>query len=442
MKASRALSLMFIGATIVATRALAADLHAIYLLALQNDAQYQAASAHYQAAKLNLPLARSAFKPALTAAGTRGKQRSDFTGNFILRDNNSASVNIEQRLFDRATYIGITQARLNVENAMLQFAIAHNSLTLRVANRYFNVLAARDSKEVARLQKIAIKRQMDLAAERLQVGLGTRTDLYDAQARFEQANADLIAADMSINNAYQELLEVIGTTPETIAAIAPHTPLKLPQPNQLEHWTRLARSNNLQVRSQDINLLVASHEISRQRAARIPTLSINANQRWQDGVASSSGGGSGGGSRKSSTASVGLNLNIPIYPGGSIKLRTKQAGLQFNATAQTLEATRRQATTATTAAFLAVTSGISQVQALAQAVRAGSSALEAKEEGFRAGLTTNLDVLDAQRDLSRSRTDYLRAKYNYFIAILQLEQAIGALDAEDILFINQWIEPE
>ena len=122
-----------------------------------------------------------------------------------------------------------------------------------------------------------------------------------------------------------------------------------------------------------------------------------------------------------------------------MELGVRQAGLRRNTAEQNLEAARRKATSAATSAFLAVTSGISQVTALAEAIVAGENALQAKEEGFSAGLTTNLDVLDAQRDLSLSRTNYLRARYNYILSLLRLEQAVGDLGDEDIRFINDWL---
>jgi len=386
----------------------AEDLWDIYQLALTNDAQYLAAAANYEAARLDLPLAKTQFRPSVTSNGTLGKQRSDFSGSNATSDNNQISLNLDLPLFDRAKRIQVDQAELQVANAELQFFIARDDLTLRVAERYFNLLAARDAKEVARLQKIAIKRQMDLAAERLDVGLGTRTDLFDARARFEQANADVIAVDILINNSRHD---------------------------NIDHWIALATTNNLRVLSEGLNLQVASQEIDRQRAARHPTVNLGAAQRWNDGSASS-----GFDSDDSNTSAVGLTLNLPLYLGGSINLRTKQAGMLFNSSEQALEAAKRRAQSDTTSAFLSVTSGISQVLALEESIRAGESALEAKAEGFSAGLTTNLDVLDAQRDLSRSKTDYLRARYNYIIALLRLEQATGDLGDEDIQFINKWLK--
>ena len=324
---------VLLAALLFGTAAHAENLWDVYRLALENDATYRAAEANYEAARIDLPLARTGFKPVVNGSGTLGKQRSDASGTTTTGDNNQLGVNLDLPLYNRTTSIAITQAELQVENALLQLDIARDELTLRVAERYFNVLAARDAKEVARLQKIAIKRQMDLAEERLDVGLGTRTDLFDARARFQQADADLIAADIQINNARQALIEIISVTPESIAELVENSPLDPPEPNDVDHWVGLARSNNLQVKSEELNLQVAGHEVDRQRAGRSPTVNFGASQRWSDNGTSFSGD-------EVNSTSLGLTLNLPLYLGGSVNLRTRQAGMRFNAAEQVLEAAR------------------------------------------------------------------------------------------------------
>ena len=178
-----------VGATRTAS---AEDLWDIYQLALANDAVYLGAAANYEAAKLDLPLAKTGFRPTITSNGTLGQERSDLTGSTTTGKDNRISIDFGLPLYNRSTRIGIDQAELGVENARLQFDTAQDELMIRVANSYFNLLASKDNKEVARVEKIAIKRQMDLATERLDVGLGTRTDLFDAQARFQQADADIV----------------------------------------------------------------------------------------------------------------------------------------------------------------------------------------------------------------------------------------------------------
>ncbi|MGB5708173.1 MAG: TolC family outer membrane protein [Arenicellales bacterium] len=426
-------TLFAIGFIASAQHAAAEDLLDVYKLALQNDAVYLAAADEYEARKLNLPLAKSNFRPFISASGDLGRTRSDVTGTDITSDNNQLRLDLDLPLFDRVQSIGIDQAELEVENARIQFEIAHDDLTLRLAESYFSLLGFQDAREVARRQRIAIKRQMDLAAERLDVGLGTRTDLFDARARFQQADSDVITADIEINNALQALIEIINVTPETVEKLSDDAPLEFPEPNELSSWVDRSKTNNLRVVAAGTELLVASQEIDRQRAVRIPTVSLGASQRYTDNTATSISDGN-----DSSTA-VALSLNLPLYLGGTINLRTKQAGLQYNAFEQALDLAKRRAVSDTTVAFRAITSGISRVNALAEAVIAGENALQAKEEGFSAGLTTNIDVLDAQRDLTRSSTDYLRAKYNYILSLLDLEQAVGDLGEEDILRINEWL---
>ncbi len=422
------LSVMLLGSW----QARSEDLWDVYQLALQNDANYLAAKENYEASLINLDLAKSTLKPTVTGVGSFSRQRSSAFGDNRSGDNHETGIVLNYTLFNQPNRIQYSQAKLEVQNALLEFEFAKDGLTLRVAERYFNLLSAWDAKEVARRQKIAIERQMDLAKQRLEVGLGTRTDLFDARARYQKADADLIAADIQISNARQALIEIITMMPASISQLAEDSPLNPPEPNQIAHWIDRARTDNLLVQFRARSLEIANLEVDRQRAARSPVIGLEVSQRWFDNDFRSVNS-----SYQSSTVKV--NLNMPLYAGGRAHLRTMQAGFRTNSAEQSLEEARRRATSSTTSAFLAITSGISQVTALAEAIVAGESALQAKEEGFRAGLTTNLDVLDAQRDLSESRTNYLRARYNYLLSILRLEEAVGDLGDEDIQAINDWL---
>ena len=288
---------------------------------------------------------------------------------------------------------------------------------------------------MTRVEKIAIQRQMDLATERLEVGLGTRTDLYDAQARFKLAVANELKAQNKINNDIALLKQIIGVTPESLTPLSEAAPLEFPSPNAVGSWIDRSLAENLELKAQTYSKDIALEEIDKQKALKSPTVSVDGNYRWIDNTSNFSTSGS------YNTASVALQLRIPLYLGGITQLQTEQAGHQYNESESRLEEARRAASAQATSAFLDISSGVSQVEALFDAIRAGESALEAKEEGFNAGLTTNLDVLDAQRDLSQSRFDYLKAKYTYILSVLELEGAIGNLDEEDIKRVNGWLAP-
>lgn len=420
------------------TKSYAADLWDIYQLALTNDPQYQAAVLDHETRQINLPLAKSAFKPSLTANSQLGSQVSDSSGASKTSHDHSINLNLNLPLYDKTKRVAITQSKHRVDISSLRLHDAKQRLMLRVANRYFNLLGAQDARQVAHLEKIAIRRQMDLANKRLQAGLGTRIDLYDASARFKLAEANQIQAQNQINNDIALLKQIIGTTPEALSILNDSAPLILPDPNDVDVWINQSIEDNVALNIEILNLQIALQEIDKQRVSRSPTLSFDANHRFSDSGATSANNPSR--PEETNTTSASLVMRFPFYLGGAISLSSQQARLEYNRTERLLEQARRLASVETTSAFLAVASGVSRIEALLDATTAGESALAAKEQGFSAGLTTNIDVLDAQRDLSRSKTDYLRARYNYIIAVLELERSAGQLDEQDIKRVNSWLD--
>ncbi len=414
---------------------LATDLWDVYSLALANDPVYQAAILGHSASALELPIAGAAFRPLITTSASVAEDRANNEGpNPKKSDDYALRLDINLPLYNKADRIRINQSRDRVEISGLELRQAKQDLILRVANRYFNVLAARDAREVARLEKIAIQRQMDLASERLEVGLVTRTDLFDAKARFKQAEANEILARNNINNDIALLQQIIGTVPQSLLPLSESAPLELPRPNDIDIWVDRALSNNVLLAIQSLELKIANTEIERQKSALLPVVSLDGSHSQTD-----TRGDSGPFSGSSGATRLTVQLKFPVYGRGLVKLKTRQIALMYNQAERRLEQERRAVATQATTAFLTMASRVSQVEALFEAITAGESALEAKKEGFNAGLTTNLDVLDAQRDLSRSRTDYLRARYDYIISVLELERAVGDLDEEDIKRVNNWL---
>ena len=413
----------------------AEDLLDIYNLARANDPIYQAAVFRDEANRYELPLAESAFKPSVTTGAQLGKQYSDISGSSETSDDHGFNLNFNLPLYDRVNRTEIEQAEKFVGVSELELLDAEQNLILRVAERYFSVLAVTDALEVARLEKIAIKRQMDLAEERLEVGLGTRTDLYDARARYKQAEADELRTKKRIDNELALLKQIIGITPDFLSPLRDDAPLDPPNPNEIDTWIQRSEIRNIRYLIDELNLGIALDEIERQKNVRSPVFSVDSNYNWIDSDRSFTGSG---GSYDS--ADISVQLRFPLYLGGTVDLRTEQAGQLYNQVERQLEESKRAASTQATSAFLDINSQISEVGALFDAITAGESALEAKEEGFDAGLTTNLDVLDAQRDLSQSRTDYLRARYNYILSVLQLEASAGDLNQDDIERVNGWLK--
>ena len=412
--------------------------HALNLLeaydqARRYDADYKTAVSNYQAAQLDLPLAQSANRLSITTnlnlrhVGDRGATTRNY-------ESGEWSLDLGQHLYNRSTHYDIDSAGYAVAIAELELGMAKETLIVDTVANYLNVLSALDNENLAELERAAIEKQLDLATQRLEVGLGTKTDQYDAQARFEAASAELIAAKNEVINTQQALEALMGqlfaTHPKDLMQTLDNDKVILDLVEGNEWVARvLQRNRSYQIKLRQIKLQEV--EVARSVDARIPTVELFAD-------VSASDSNSADGDRQGWT--VGVRGSMPLYLGGAIKLRQEKAGYAFNAASHEAAQSRRDTDRLIRAARRDVQSLQRQVEARKQAVIAGKSALEAKEEEFKAGVTTNLIVLDAQRDLFRSRRDYLRASYDLVNAIVLLERSAGELDDEDVSKINSWLK--
>ncbi|KAA3633174.1 MAG: hypothetical protein DWQ08_02220 [Proteobacteria bacterium] len=431
--------LPLLAAAAISADAGAIDLLGAYNMALVNDAGYLASVYERQAVSQDPVIVKSTlFRPSVNLSAE---------GNLVNEDVDSASatgsdsytstgaaLSLSHTLFNRQRNISLNQAKLDDQRAGADLASAEDDVIIRVADAYFAVLGAIDTLELSTSEKIAIRRQLELADERLNVGIGTQTDLYDAQARYQLAEANEIEARNLIEAAMQAFIAIIGQEPGDLDRLREDALLEKPDPDSVSDWVNTAISNNPSLRSASIGLEIARQEVERLKHTKSPQVSLNAVGSYTD----NSGGISGSSDR--TNASVGVELAIPLYLGGSVEATVQKAAITANAQEQLVELARRDIVRTIRNLYNDVSSSIARVAALDQAVIAGESAVEAKQEGFAAGLITNLDVLDAQRDLYQARRDYLRARYDYILSVLRLEQAAGELDEDDVARVNSWLQ--
>jgi outer membrane protein len=424
----------------MSTGAQGGDLLDAYRMAVANDPSYLSSVFERQITAQDPTIARAALKPSINLTGDGSRIREDVDSrNQATRgsDNyNSAGValSLNQTLFSRQARIAIDQAELDNQRAGIDLDSARQEVIIRVANSYFSVLGAIDNLDLATSEKIAIQRQLELASERLNVGIGTQTDLYDAEARFQLAEANEIEARNLIEDARESLIAIVGADPGPLRPLREDAPLQVPAPDSAEDWVSIAIANNPALQSASLDFAIAQQEIEFQKSTRSPNIALNAAQGYRD-----NSGGINGSSDRTNT-SVGLELRMPLYLGGAVAARVQKAALGANAQEQVVEFTRRQISRNVRDVYNDVVSGIGRVEALRLAVIAGQSAVEARQEGFSAGLITNLDVLDAQRDLFQARRDYRRARYDFILSVLTLEEVAGQLSEEDVVRINSWLE--
>ena len=415
------------------------DLLDVYGLALEHDPQYRGAGATNRAAQELIPQARAQLLPQANVSATLdgvnqnirkisggGAGTSRFT-------NKTLTLNITQPIFRKDLLIGLEQADSRVQQANAEYAFSLQDLMLRVAERYFGVLEAQDALESSQAARDANEQQLKQSRQRFDVGLIAITDVEEAQAGFDLANAEVIAAETDVEDTLEALREITGSYLGSVDALRADTPLVTPEPNDIDDWTLTALEQNLQLMAVNLATDTAREEIRRQEAGHTPTLDLVG----QHGYAISGGRF---GDSDILTSSIGLSLNIPIYQGGEILSRTREARHLHEASLEDLQRQRRITQRQARDAFRGVISGISRVQALAQAVVSTESALEAIEAGFQVGTRTSVDVLDAQRDLFRAKFDHAQARYSYIVDILRLKQAAGTLTLSDLSEVNSWLQ--
>ena len=420
-----------------------ADLLETFRLAEQHDAKYRAAVANYQATRTRLPQTRAALLPSLsgTADATRNDLETTTDQGILSRPAGRAvysstgyTLSLKQPLYNAVAFASLRQSHAEMRRAEAEYALARHDLIVRTVEAYFAVLAARDGLNFTIAERQATSRQLEIAEGRREVGLAAITDVHDARARFELAKAQEIDAENQLADKREALRELTGDRVDALSPLGWSMPLIAPDPPDMDRWVQTALAQSFAVTARREAADVAQEEVRRQRAGHYPTLDAVGSQTREDADASITGPGVRG-----DTSTVGLQLTVPLYQGGLVSARTAEAAHRYTAAREELEGQRRATERATRTAYQGAASGAARVTALNQAVTAAGKAFDAKRQGFEAGINSNLDVLDAARDLFRARRDLAAARYEYVQNTLRLKQAVGTLNEDDLLQVNTWL---
>jgi outer membrane protein len=407
------------------------------------DPRYKAARFEFEAAAYAEPQALAALLPTVGAELTHTDTRQN-----ILSSNNavyatgmakfptdSQTLTLTQPIFKLSAWLGYGQARTKVKQAALTFAAAEQDLMLRLATAYLGGLAGEDAVGFAVAERDAIKRQLDLVQGRYKGGLVAIAGLHDARARHAIKEADVVAAQNELDDRRQALREMTGTLFPRLAPLREQIALDLPQPNDIAHWVEVAARQNLLVEARRQSVEVAQQEIGKQRAGHAPVLDAVVTTNRTDTGGSVFGGGS-----NLETAAFMFRLNIPIFSGGLTSAQTGEAMQRYYASQEDLERDLRQVERQTRAAFQGVTGGAVRVEALAQGVVSTESARNLRQEGYKAGMETMLQVLDAERDLYAAKRDSAKARYDFLLNRLRLKQAVGTLSEADLEAVSRLLQ--
>ena len=436
-KLSTAIASTCIFTTLSATNIHAENLLDIYSMAYETDPILKQVIAYRKSTGEGSVQAFSAFLPQIgMQAQTEGRNKDKFKykDTDVSYNVHGYSVELLQSIFDNRNYVNYKISNINIDKAEATLSAAHQDLIIRTSDAYFNTLSAMDTLEFSLAEKKAIGRQLDQAKRRYEVGIIAITDVHEAQAGFDNANAQVIRAENDLQVAKESLRELTNQYVENISPLAEKIPLDPPSPAKIQHWVDQALMGNYTLLAAKQDTLAFKENINLQRSGHYPTLGLKASYGYQK-----NNGPNSDFADQSHDSSIGLHLSIPIYQGNAVNSKTRQAGYEYQRSQDIYDEVLNDTEKNTRSSYLNVLSEVSRVKALKQAVVSNESALKATEAGFEVGTRTIVDVLNVQRDLYRAKQEYSNSRYTYILNVLKLKQASGELARIDLETVNSWL---
>lgn len=407
------------------------DLLSLYQEALQADATYAAAEAQLAATEQRVPQAFGVRLPSITLnANAAANHQEANTFDRQSYGSNGVSLELVQPLYRYENEVAYNQSLVLVRQARAELEQARQELALRLSESYFDVLLAQDSVATLQAERAAIAEQLAAANRGYEIGTASITDVRDAQARYDLVGAQQIVARNTLAANLEQLRVIINRTPHALAPLRKDATLLGPIPADMEAWVEAAATEGLPVIAAQAALEIARLETRRAVAARYPTLDLTASY---------------GHSQSATINTVGLDLeervlgvrfSVPVYAGGTLVARQREAASLRDKADQELENARRTSMLAARQSFLNASAGLAQVKALEQALVSAQTALQSNQRGLELGVRANIDVLNAQQQVSQTELDLARARYDTLLATLRLQAAAGRLGEDHLRALN------
>ncbi|KGM41903.1 channel protein TolC [Aquabacterium sp. NJ1] len=427
------------------THAQAESLVDLYQAAKGYDAAYLSAKAQADSVQYQVDQAYALLRPSLGLKASINRSHFEssidippaYAGIYPSSTNATSKTGglaAKMPLLNRADAAKVDQAEQSLEAAKADLTIAENDLAARLTQAYFDVLAAQDVLTTTQANKKALAEQLASAKRNFEVGNATITDTREAQARFDLASAQEIAATNDLQVKRIALDQLVGRKDVTPSPLLTPANLDALAPGQMDDWVAQTSASPV-VRKAEVGLKVAKLEIDKAKAGNWPTLDAVANlSRTKIDSSTFQATTSSG-----TNASIGIELNMPLYAGGAIQNRVKEVLSLSDKAERDVDNAKRSVALATRQAFSGVQSGLAQVKAYEAAEASAKLALEATQLGYRVGVRINKDVLDAQTALSSTQKDLYKARYDVIVGSIKLKQAAGTLKPEDLVELNKLV---
>ena len=414
----------------------------IYNEALENDPTFKAAEYSYLADKEIVVQGRAALLPSITLSGSTNWNEY-YQDEVLQQEYNSfsKSARVSQPLFRLDTWFNFKRSKSLTNAAEAEFAYEQQNLILRTAELYFGVLRAIDNLNAAISEEKAIKKQLDQAQQRYEVGLSAITGVQEAQLAYDLSKAARINNEGNLFSAREALNALIGREIFSLDELGEDLQISSPFPNSKEDWVNLALKNNYQLKASYLRKDAAKSNARSAASNHLPKIDIVGSGSDSETNQFNYEGFSINGQGIPVPAVTGrrnyaIQLSVPIFQGGAVSSRRKQAYSQYNQADENTLFTERRIIQEVRSQFSNVNTLVANVNAQKQAVISATSALEATQVGYKVGTRNVVDLLQAEKNLYSAEKNLANAKYDYILANLRLALAAGTIDPGDILEIN------
>ncbi|EPF13830.1 outer membrane channel protein [Cedecea davisae DSM 4568] len=415
----------------------AENLLQVYQQARTSNPDLRKSAADRDAAFEKINETRGPLLPQLGLGADYGYGSGYRDSNGVNSNATSATLQLTQTIFDMSKWRALTLQEKSAGIQDVSFQTDQQALILSTATAYFNVLSAIDALSYTEAQKQAIYRQLDQTTQRFNVGLVAITDVQNARAQYDNVLANEVTARNNLDNAVESLRQVTGNDYLSLASLNVDG-FKTSKPDAVNNLLKEAEKRNLSLLQARLSQDLAREQIRLAEDGHLPTLNLTAST----GVSNTSYNGSKTsdqtryGNSYDGQNKVGLSFSLPLYQGGQVNSKVKQAQYNFVGASEQLESAHRSVVQTVRSSFNNVNASISTINAYKQAVVSAQSSLDAMEAGYSVGTRTIVDVLDATTTLYNAKQQLSSARYNYLINQLNIKSALGTLNEQDLVALN------
>ena len=438
-------SLFFITALVltefaVSTTANAIGLIEAYEAAVANDSVYRSATHENEAGQQYKVIGRANLLPNISANYGYNRNNQDITAqsnnNTISEKRNytseNGSVQLRQPIFNLESWARYRQGNAQTNLSDKQLEVSKQALITRFFGLFASANYAEDVLALEKAARDGFKLQEDANKLMAVRGEGTKIALIESQAKLSLSEAQVIEAEDNLTDSRNALATMLGKDVTALDMLTDGFNVQPMQPASLEEWKEIALAHNPEMAVQREAVEVASQEVKRNRAGHAPRLDAIASISKSDSDTTSTF------KQNIDTKSIGLQLNIPIYAGGAISALTAQAQANHLKAQDDLQTKTNEVLLDLRKQYSTLQSSTLKIDALKQSVASAELLVTATKKSLIGGVRTNLDVLEARKQLFETKRDLSLARYNYFVAYINLRKAAGTLTVADLEKISPY----